>query len=283
MKYLLISLFCCLATVPSFSEEAPRELILSTPDQMAALCSESSDLVGGVVHPLSGLPLVGCTDLVVKGAQELLLNRVYIPLQMPCQFPQHTKANGEWRRKYLAEHLTNYYKGWQYLPQMHLEVDFRRKRSHAYVSDANGITMAFSLSGRNHSNISLMSSHCGISNTCGDIPSGRYDPRNTRVTYEANEKKFTVYAMDGTIRIYRLNENGCRPPNWDWYFYVLEKEILPNGKVIKYHFNGGLRPKYIESLDPQERYVYASIRLSLATGGGRHFLLLFRHHGRLLF
>ena len=103
-------------------------------------------------------------------------------------------------------------------------------------------------------------------------PSGSYDPRNTRVTYEANEKKFTVYAMDGTIRIYRLNENGCRPPNWDWYFYVLEKEILPNGKVIKYHFNGGLRPKYIESLDPQERYVYASIRLSLATGGGRHFL-----------
>ena len=57
---------------------------------MAALCSESSDLVGGVVHPLSGLPLVACTDLVVKGAQELLLNRIYIPLQMPWQFPQHT-------------------------------------------------------------------------------------------------------------------------------------------------------------------------------------------------
>ncbi len=273
MKYLLISLFCCLAIAPGFCEKGPEEkLILSTPNQVATLCSESEGLVGGIVHPLSGLPVVACTDLVVKGAQGLVLHRVYIPAHIPCAFPRHRRANGEWRRKYLSQHLMEYYKGWQYLPQMYLEVDRTNQGVQVYVSEANGMTLPFILSGPNNSIALLPSPHYAINNASGDTPSGSYDPRNIRVTHEDNGKKFTVYAMDGTVRFYCEKMSWWKTEHCHSYLYLLEKEILPNGKVIKYHFDAKHQLTYVESLDPKERYVYASIRVSQLPGWGRRFL-----------
>jgi len=91
IRYLTV-LACCLFTALVFSneEEEPREgLFLSTPEQVATLTSEPSYLIGGLISPLSGQPALRQTDLIVKGAQNIVLSRTYLPPYVPCSFPCH--------------------------------------------------------------------------------------------------------------------------------------------------------------------------------------------------
>ena len=122
------------------------------------------------------------------------------------------------------------------------------------LTDPNGMSLNFHLSGS--SAATLTSPPYALSNTAGDMPSGKYDPRNIRISYDGS-RKITVYASDGTVRFY-YQAGG---PLGISHLYLLEKEILPNGKVLKYHYNSLGYPDLVESLDPQERFVYASIRI----------------------
>ena len=74
-----LSILVCFLSISIFSEEPPEEHILSTPDQIATLSSEPSYLIGELINPLSGSPTLRQTDLVVKGAQNIVLRRIYIP------------------------------------------------------------------------------------------------------------------------------------------------------------------------------------------------------------
>ena len=71
----LICYFCLFVTLACYAHE--DEPVLSSPDQLASL--RSGDLIGGLVSPLGGDPVLRQTDLVVRGAQEIPLSRVYIP------------------------------------------------------------------------------------------------------------------------------------------------------------------------------------------------------------
>lgn len=46
--------------------------------------------------------------------------------------------------------------------------------------------------------------------------------------------------------------------------YLLEKEIRPNGKVLKFHYSNDIKKPLVrvESMDPQERVIYASLDIS---------------------
>lgn len=79
IRYLLLVLACGLTTsVFSHNNEAQEEFFPSTPEQVATLSSEPCYLVGGVISPLSGSPVLKEVDMIVKGAQEIVLNRIYI-------------------------------------------------------------------------------------------------------------------------------------------------------------------------------------------------------------
>lgn len=238
MRFLvfLLALF-----IPLFSyAEDEEELVSSTPDQLATLTSRPNTLIGGLVSPLSGQLSLKKTDLIVKGAQNIFLTRVYIPPYMPCDFPKHRHSQEEHDKLYLYRLLSQNYRGWQFLP--HLRLEYNQSKSAVRLTSPNGTTLDFNIS---EGETTLVSPHYAISNTSGDEPSGQFDPRNTRIKSENG--KIIVYAPDGNIRIYQNN--------------LLQKEVLPNGKVIKYHYEQG-RPIYVESLDPGERYVYASMRIS---------------------
>ena len=251
--YYLISLICCLLTISGFTEEKPeQELILSTPEQLSALTNEPSYLIGGLVSPMSGHPSLRQTDLIVKGAQDILLTRVYIPPYIPCSFLKHKSCQAEYDKKYLYAHLVENYKGWQFFP--HLRLQFNPKLMEVRLSEPNGSTFDFRISG---SKTTLASPPYAISNFGGDEPKGKYDPRNTRISYEDNGNKITVYATDGTVRFYYKKGLATRTS----FLFLLDKEILASGKVLKYHYNEKRQPTYVESLDPQERYVYASLRI----------------------
>ena len=183
-----------------FSQEKqqPREdLFPSTPEQIATLTNEPSFLIGGLISPLSGQFALRQTDLVVKGAQNIILSRNYVSLYMPCSFPHHKQCPEEHDKKYLCNYLYNNYKGWQFYP--HLRLEFTPSLMEVRLSEPSGLTLDFRLSGPK---TSLASPPYAMSNVAGDVPSGKYDPRNTQITLEENGNKIAVHATDGTTRIY---------------------------------------------------------------------------------
>src|ERR1700722_16996257 len=123
MIHCLIALVCCLLTTPAFSydEEAREEFFPSTPEQIASLSSEPRYLIGGLISPLSGQPVLRETDLVAKGAQNIVLSRVYIPPYMPCSFEKHKHNQEEYDKDSLYHHLVHHYKGWQFYPHLKLK------------------------------------------------------------------------------------------------------------------------------------------------------------------
>ncbi|MBY0528976.1 MAG: hypothetical protein K2P51_02170 [Rhabdochlamydiaceae bacterium] len=248
-------LVCCLLASMQMHahDEEPRELLyLSTPEQVAVLNAHPDHLIGGVVCPLSGQPVLREVDLIAKGAQEVSLRRVYLPFQLPHTFPKHRHCQAEYDKKFLYDLTRDRYKGWQFFP--HIRLQWTPSSHRVRLSDPQGLTLDFLLSGPQLSQTTLVS-HCfGISNVCGEQPSGKHDPRNTRISYDESNQTMTVAAADGTLRLYRYSE---RVDQTD--FFLLEKEILPNGKSMKYAYNDKRKLSRIESMDPQERYTYASL------------------------
>ena len=270
-----LSILVCFLSISIFSEEPPEEHILSTPDQIATLSSEPSYLIGELINPLSGSPTLRQTDLVVKGAQNIVLRRIYIPPFMPESLPKHKKNQEEWNKINLYHHISKYYRGWQYFP--HLELELYSKKGHSgffklkletvRLTDPNGITFDIKIEDDLSSFEGLLtdrlfkdlaSAQYALSNTFGDIPNGKYDIRNTKIAVAKKREKITVYAPDGAIRFYTHNSYKFKKPR----FYLLEKEILSNGKVFKYYYNDTKQLIRIESLDPQERFVYAVLHVS---------------------
>ena len=234
MRYW-ISILCILSALTVYSDE-DIGLISSQPDQIAALTSEPSFLVGGCVHPLSGSLSLRVTDLIARGRQSIELTRIYMP---PSVVPP-PRESGEIEqylneRDYLSQ-FQKTYRGWVFQPHLQLE----HRAYETQVPDRNGAIYTFSQN--------KLSSIYGISNLGGDRPSAIFDPRNIR--FMRDGQRTTVSLPDGTIRLY-FSPGG--------HLAYLEKEILPNGKILKYSYKDGQQLDSIKSYDPQERFEYASI------------------------
>ncbi len=237
------------------AEELQESLVPSTPEQVSTLTSEPDYLIGGFISPLSGQPALRQTDMVVKGAQNIVLSRTYLPPHIPSVFQKNKNQKAEYDKECLYNYLQNNYKGWQFFP--HVRLELIPKSMEVRLSDPSGTTLDFRLSGPNYSQTSLASPSYAISNVAGDVPSGKYDPRNTRISYEDGGDKIVVSLADGGVRIYRKRGRATTSS----YAYYLEKEVLPSGKLLKYKYPNRGPFQYVESLDPKERYVYASLTM----------------------
>ncbi len=236
---LEISLPTYLCSKDDFKKEEPT---LFVPDQLASLTSDANQLIGGVISPLSGNPCLRETDFIVAGAQEIVLARVYIAPYMPYSFHKHWDADCYYRRNYLSRH----YEGWKHFPHLRLWVDLQKNEVH--LTNSNGATYDFSLA---NGKTTLTQPYAASNVGDLEIPSGRFDPKNTRITYDG--KSATVFSPDGSTRHYAFKNGSGRA-------LLLEKEILSNGKVLRYQYDKG-KLLTVESLDPKERYVYASISM----------------------
>ena len=240
LLYLLFPLF-------GFAAQEEDELIASSPEQLAALSYEADTLIGGLVNPLSGHLSLKKTDMVIRGAQNIALTRIFTPLTMPCSFPEQKHNQEAFDKLFLYRHLVQQPYGWHFFPHQRLQF---LPNNEVRLTSPSGATLDFTLS---DSGSILASSHTALCNVSGDEPSGKYDLRNTRVLRENN--LIIVNAPDGTVRIYEKK--------------LLQKEVLPNGKVLKYHHNEQRQLIYVESLDPKERHVYASLRIEGTPKEGR--------------
>ncbi len=215
-------------------------LISSSPDQIASLNYDPGLLIGGCIHPASGQLCLSSVDLVAKGAQELSLFRVYIPPVVILPPLVNSEMEEYYNERSFLMALQKNHRGWVFLPHLKLE----RRGSETKVPDSNGAIYSFSKGKLIHTS--------GMSNISGDVPSGKSDPRNIRISEETFS--ITVLLPNGTKRFYNHHER---------IFYNLVKEVLPNGKVIKYTYLDN--QILIQSLDPSEKHIYASLTIDTSS------------------
>ena len=239
-----LSFLFCVLSVFLFGEEREFEVIPSSAEQVADLAQDSSSLIGGMVSPLSGQISLQKTDLIAKGAESITLHRIYIspPLALSVSNPADKWQSFCQQRDYYLS-LQTQYRGWIIFPHCFMKISGAEVR----LTDSNGTTLDFHFSS---GNTSLSTASFGISNASGECCGGQYDPRNTRIAIEGD--KIAVFAPDGTKRLYeKVND----------LFYRLAKETLPNGKILRYRYREPFILSRVESLDPQERFVYATLNI----------------------
>lgn len=236
-------LLCLFLHMQAFSNEDENqdEPFIFTSEQLSALTSDEDHLIGGLISPLSGTPCLRQIDFTARGAQEITLSRTYLSPYMPNSFHKHWDADCYYRRCYLMRH----YEGWKSFPHLRLWFDAGKKEVH--LINANAAAYDFSIAG---SKTTLIKPYAINNLGNEDIPNGKFDPRNTRISYE--NFCFTVFSPDGSTRYYRHNRGRI---------FLLDKEILSNGKILKYYYTDAGELSLVESLDPKERYVYASIHV----------------------
>jgi RHS repeat-associated protein len=264
IRKFLFTLSLILLSVKGFAEVNIEDLFSSSPEQIVTLTESRDFLIGGIVHPLSGQPCLHVTDLVAKGAQSISLKRTFIPYYTPLN-----------EHKGKIHPIKKSYGGWVLFPHTHLNVFKKGKDKHGHfivsetivsVADPYGAVLAYEID--KNGNTTLRSKSFGICNGTDDHPSGMYDPRNTSISVV--NKDVTLQAPDGTKRYYHSSHTYNLTYGKDHYvclYCVLVKEVLPNGKVLRYTYNNERQIKKIESLDPSETHVYATLMIEAPLKG----------------
>jgi RHS repeat-associated protein len=216
----------------SFDEISP-----SSPDEIASLNSDL--IIEGFVSVMSGQISLSEIDLHVKGSQDLLLKRTYVPPQILGRYDDKDERDRLALGKALCQLNT---KGWVVLP--HLWAGYNVNSPYFQVMDPGGYVLEFQIQGNRGI---LKTSSCGCSNLRSGEPSSLADIRNIELLVEGNQIK--IIWSEGTQRIYISQGNRL---------YRLSHEFLPNGKAIRYEYNnqGLIR---ISSTDRSGKYTYASI------------------------
>lgn len=241
----------------AYSTTSLEETFSSSPEDMLSLTESDDFLIHSLIHPLSGQPCLSQVDMVAQGAQPVEMKRIFIPNYTPLN-----EDNGQ------INPSERSYAGWVYCPHAHLNV-FRKEETQlklkrvtetlVSVADPHGIVLTYMIDYRG---TFVKTRSLGICNGVTDCPSGKNDPRNTKIVVSGT--KVTLQAPDGTKRYYVCSKLFKLTLNKDSYsclYCLLEKEILPNGKVLKYEYNRDRQVSKITSLDPSEQLVYASIEI----------------------
>lgn len=213
------------------------EVVPSSPEEIASLTCDL--LIDGFVSAASGQIALSELDLCVKGAQDLLLKRIYIPPQILGRYDDKDDQDKLFLGKALNQLKV---KGWVTHP--HLLAGYNRHSPYFQITDPSGFTLEFKIQG---SQGVFKTSPYGCSNLKGGKPDSSVDIRNITLSVEGN--KVIVVWPDGIQRQY---------VRYGLKVYRLEKEVLSNGKIIQYEYDGDSCTK-ISSLDPSGKFIYASI------------------------
>lgn len=261
---IFFTLALILYTAKGFSQDYIEDFFSSSPEQIVTLTESRDFLIGGIIHPLSGQPCLRQLDLVARGAQNLDLKRIFIPFYIPLN-----EHNGR------INPSKSSYGGWVYFPHTHLNV-FKKGKTKGKknlvtetivsVSDSQGAVFSYQIDKRG--NTKLKTKPWGVCNGVDDQPSGIYDPRNTSISVEG--KNVSLQAPDGTKRYYYCSDYYELTINKEAYvcnYCLLQKEVLSNGKVLRYQYNSERQVIKVESLDPTEAYVYATLEIDAPLKG----------------
>ncbi|MBU4348531.1 RHS repeat protein, partial [Patescibacteria group bacterium] len=246
-----------------YAENQEEKIIVSGPEQIATYSLDSELLIGNIISPISGNLNLSQTDLSSNVRQKIEVRKYYNPPFIPQSFHYNPYVNDY----YLHQYLRNTYKGWEVFPHHKLKTYWKGNSLIITLPFSNGMTIDFYPSASEYSPAKLVSSSYGINNMVQESPSGKNDIRNTRIILNENNSKITVYEADGRQRYYYFI--GLRPRHIEINskyailndhegFYLLEKEILPNGKMLKYSYQEN-QLSSIESTDHNGRVIYEKL------------------------
>lgn len=250
MRWIALGILGSRLFASSFDDVSP-----SWPDEVASHSQKL--LVEEVIFPISGQISLCETDLHVKGAQELVLKRNYIPPHIKGRYDERDEVDRFLLGKALLHHESW---SWALLPQMW--AGYNKHSEHFLVRDDQGLVLEFEVvEGRGI----LKTAPFGMSNWREGEPDGSADLRNTELWVEGTQAR--VIWPNGIERIYSLQGEKL---------YRLDLERLPNGKAIRYEY--GLRGlERIASCDPSGQISYASIEkrsdhnYTASDGNASHF------------
>jgi len=241
MRWLIFLTFGLRVFASSFDEIVP-----STSEEILSLTTDL--LVDGFVSVTSGQISISEVDLIVKGAQDLVLKRTYVPPRILGRYDDKDEADRLTLGKELLQLET---KGWVIHP--HLWAGYNRNSKYFQVRDTQGFVLEFQIQGNQGV---LKTNSYGCTNLRGERPSSSADIRNIQFSVEGDWVK--VVWPDGLQRHYLKQSPGT---------YRLEKETLSNGKTIRYEYDSQELCK-ISSSDPTGQLTYASITRM----GDHHYL-----------
>ncbi|MBM3198273.1 MAG: hypothetical protein FJZ58_03350, partial [Chlamydiae bacterium] len=246
-RSLLLS--CFLLFLSPLAADSPEDLFLSTPEEISTLTADPEYLIGGLVSPMSGHPILRKVDLIAKGAQDVVLQRTYLPFRLLCHAPHCVDdPDGVCKKIEQQQQIAHSYRGWQFYQHLYIHKVRTKQGTYVSVPDPSGVVLSFVMQGKGELKLKRLLD-C-MTNVQGEEPSGRYDLRNTRV-FLLDHDHIKVDAPDATTRFYTRRAESFR----------LEKEVLPNGKVLQFHYDKEDKLKSIRSMDPKERHTYAWIEL----------------------
>ena len=252
MKNLFLLFFIFFISFVIAEEIEPEVLPLTASEQVATTYYDEEILVGGLVSPLNGSLQLMQTDLIEKGAQSIYINRYYQAPYVLMEFDKNKEKNFHKRSRFLFEN----YRGWQYFPQIKIQAKRRGKDLEIRLVESNGAIFDFCISNKK---TTLLSPSYGICNYSGGVITAKYDIRNTKIEYLEDQNLLIIYSPKGEVRYYRSHK---KPFSAQTYCdYLLEREVLSNGKVLKYAYNNLKRLQSISSYDPNEKIKYASIKI----------------------
>ena len=130
----------------------------------------------------------------------------------------------------------------------HLLAGFNFHSPYFQVRDPSGFVLEFEIRGVQGV---LKTSPYGFSNLRQGEPDSTSDLRNIEFMMEQDAARITW--PDGTERIYRKQSS---------FLYRLEKELLPNGKAIRYEYGSQGLARIISS-DFSGKYIYATIEKAM--------------------
>jgi RHS repeat-associated protein len=219
------------------------------PSSSEEILSLTTDLiVDGFVSVTSGQLSISEVDLRVKGAQDLVLKKIYVPPRVLGRYDDREQLDRLALGKALCQLET---KGWVVYP--HLWAGYNRHSKYFQVPDPQGFVLEFQIQGNKGI---LKTAAYGCSNLRGETPDSSADIRNIELLVEGDIIK--VSWPNGIQRQYSKQALSI---------YRLEKEILSNGKVIRYEYKAGDLFR-ISSSDPAGKFTYASI----TKGSSDHYL-----------
>lgn len=198
MRWLLFLTFSFRLFAGSFDDIAP-----STSEEILSLSTDL--LVDGFVSVTSGQILISEADLTVRGAQNLVLKRIYVAPRILGRYDDKDKVDRLALGKALCQLET---KGWVVHP--HLWAGYNRNSKFFQIRDPQGFVLEFQIHGNKGI---LKTASYGCSNLRGESPSSSADIRNIEFLVEGDRVKVTW--PDGLTRYTTSKRNEYLDHNYN--------------------------------------------------------------------
>jgi RHS repeat-associated protein len=213
---------------------------ISSPKELSAFRREE-DLIGGLISPQTGHIIQKNVDLFLPAKEPLYLHHSHQPNATTF---------------FTCKRFETYCRPWMFFPHLW----GAEEKGAFHLTDKNGCQIPYHEKHGKWDKLSVKHASILFTNTDGHEVHARFDKHNM-YSYKTSDDKLCFCDPDGTKRIYKKDSNFVSKQLTGSCAFRLKKEILPNGKCIRYKYHKGELVS-ISSHDRKELVTYAQMLLT---------------------